>query len=606
MQIIAPQSNALTSPQNFPQRIGRSSTLTLVFSGLLFVLLFLYQTYTNLRTGANRTPIRIRITSSPHILSLPLDAKISIVSQWSEMELIREGQDWSFEKDQLRDANNIVIDTPSGIDLDLYNAQYAIDSREIPEANIHWYPMVFQKVTDEQLLPRTPDKSYTRYQITPEQFRPSIIQKLLGKRSINWGGDVNLLLRSLPLPATFAFSTLILLYGLVLGATAKGNRKTEQNCPKNETQKDRIPGLDHLRGIAICMVLAYHSVYAMFGYDQLGWKENFPNFDHPNLFLALSPATFGYGGVAIFFAVSGFCIHLSYSRSRNKSWFIFFLKRWFRIYPPFFACLVLFAFFFPTTRYAFENPNDFLKYYSQCFLVFNLHQDTFWACNGVFWSVAVEWQLYLIYPLLLVFAKKLTWPLTLLLALAFEVSIRTEVLFHLFQINSPNLNFALRNSATGYVFTWLIGAKLADDYIHNRPLFLRRVPIGLLLFFVFLTLIYRPLSPFSYIAFSLVSVSLISRLLDGRDWTSHLPTNFSKFLAFAGSISFSLYLFHQPLLNASTHTINLFFEPEPTHQLSTLVSCCLSWSPIFVISHLSYRFLELPSIEFGKLYIRKT
>jgi peptidoglycan/LPS O-acetylase OafA/YrhL len=55
--------------------------------------------------------------------------------------------------------------------------------------------------------------------------------------------------------------------------------------------------------------------------------------------LPLFPFSLGGLGVAIFFAVSGFCIHLSHLHNRNKGWSFFIYRRFFRIYPACIAAL---------------------------------------------------------------------------------------------------------------------------------------------------------------------------------------------------------------------------------------------------------------------------
>src|SRR3954454_17663235 len=76
--------------------------------------------------------------------------------------------------------------------------------------------------------------------------------------------------------------------------------------------------IDILRGLAIFLVLIFHALGTAFGFDHLQWGSGLtPNFDVTLSFLLLLPATFGWTGVAIFFAISGFCIHNSYTRDRN-------------------------------------------------------------------------------------------------------------------------------------------------------------------------------------------------------------------------------------------------------------------------------------------------
>jgi peptidoglycan/LPS O-acetylase OafA/YrhL len=54
----------------------------------------------------------------------------------------------------------------------------------------------------------------------------------------------------------------------------------------------------------------------------------------------------GWVGVPIFFTVSGFCIHLSYQRSRENGFKRFFTRRFFRIYPPYLLAVLFFGLIF--------------------------------------------------------------------------------------------------------------------------------------------------------------------------------------------------------------------------------------------------------------------
>ena len=100
---------------------------------------------------------------------------------------------------------------------------------------------------------------------------------------------------------------------------------TASDAPINR----RIDFLDPIRGVAILLVFGYHSLGAAFGHDQLPWGHWFRDFKVAPSFLPLIPVTFGWAGVAIFFVVSGFCIHLSFSRS--PQWRLFFWRRFFRV-----------------------------------------------------------------------------------------------------------------------------------------------------------------------------------------------------------------------------------------------------------------------------------
>jgi peptidoglycan/LPS O-acetylase OafA/YrhL len=66
--------------------------------------------------------------------------------------------------------------------------------------------------------------------------------------------------------------------------------------------------------------------------------------------------TYGHMGVAMFFVVSGFCIHLSHARSNSRSWVEFSRRRFFRIYPPYLLSLLVFYFMWPFRTYSISSP----------------------------------------------------------------------------------------------------------------------------------------------------------------------------------------------------------------------------------------------------------
>ena len=94
-------------------------------------------------------------------------------------------------------------------------------------------------------------------------------------------------------------------------------------------------------------VFLYHSLGVSFGFDKLPWDGLYRNFDTSKSFLALYPLTYGWSGVSVFFVVSGFCIHLSHQRNKEKGWLSFANSRFFRIYPPYILAILLFSFVWP-------------------------------------------------------------------------------------------------------------------------------------------------------------------------------------------------------------------------------------------------------------------
>lgn len=150
----------------------------------------------------------------------------------------------------------------------------------------------------------------------------------------------------------------------------------------------KFTGLDHLRAIAILLVFLYH--YRMFQHpkwvDDIGW--------------------IGWTGVDLFFVISGFLISNQLFKEIRKKQAIglkeFFTKRFFRIIPPYAFTLFLY-FCIPAFREREALPS-FWK-----FISFTQNYGLDVIDKGTFshaWSLCIEEQFYLIFPLSLLFLVK--------------------------------------------------------------------------------------------------------------------------------------------------------------------------------------------------------
>lgn len=161
------------------------------------------------------------------------------------------------------------------------------------------------------------------------------------------------------------------------------NRTTLQ---KNGQQ--RIDFLDGLRGIAILLVIGFH-YYSRYSTA----PDIYPFGDHWAHFPLFE---FGFYGVQIFFAVSGFVVALTLTRCSNLPEFA--VRRLARLWPTMFLCSTIayiFLFFFP---YFFpKNPLDFIP--SLTFIDGGVFEKIFpgykfdWI-DGAYWSLFVEVRFY--------------------------------------------------------------------------------------------------------------------------------------------------------------------------------------------------------------------
>lgn len=142
----------------------------------------------------------------------------------------------------------------------------------------------------------------------------------------------------------------------------------------------KIPGLDHLRALAIILVFLFH--YRLFPHP--AWAD--------------SLGSFGWTGVDLFFVLSGYLIAgqiFKDIRQGNFSLKVFFLKRFFRILPAYWLVLSLY-FMVPTFR-EWESLPPLWK-----FLSFTQNFGLDLRATRTFshaWSLCIEEQFYFLLPL---------------------------------------------------------------------------------------------------------------------------------------------------------------------------------------------------------------
>jgi peptidoglycan/LPS O-acetylase OafA/YrhL len=147
--------------------------------------------------------------------------------------------------------------------------------------------------------------------------------------------------------------------------------------------RERQPGLDLLRALAIIVVVAYHA--ALFGFKLPGRVDRF-----------------GWIGVDLFFVLSGYLIGgqllAPLARDQRLKLGRFFTRRALRIMPAYFAVLAIY-FLLPAWREYSEMSQPLWKFLLSVQNI-ALHGGTAFSHA---WSLAVEDQFYLVLPFLLLF-----------------------------------------------------------------------------------------------------------------------------------------------------------------------------------------------------------
>ena len=158
----------------------------------------------------------------------------------------------------------------------------------------------------------------------------------------------------------------------------------------------RIREIDGLRAIAILLVVAWHYVGASAdaGPSSLLWKVTI----------------FGRSGVDLFFVLSGYLITRILLKNRDASNYFstFYARRAFRILPIYYVVVGIYVIggSFQLSHTLFEGPIPtwiYLIGLQNFWMTFEKTYGAFWL--GGTWSLAIEEQFYLVFPMLVLFVS---------------------------------------------------------------------------------------------------------------------------------------------------------------------------------------------------------
>ena len=341
------------------------------------------------------------------------------------------------------------------------------------------------------------------------------------------------------------------------------------------------PGLDSLRGVAIIMVLLYH----YFPFFRIGWL-----------------------GVDLFFVLSGFLIttHLLKSRRTSSYFRNFYIRRVLRIFPLYYGFLLVFFLLGSFVFSQIGGTSNFGYYASNQWWYWLFLQNWLMIDKGVppepylihFWSLAIEEQFYLLWPLLVFLLKELS-RLKQVIVLVFCTALIVRIIcwnyFHLPVYANYYNSFARMDSLAA-------GAFLATLIHQNNRIPPKLIALSTFFFVLLLSysaLFYRNVShvngAFATIGYSVSAIfftCLCFLALKEKRW----PIQFF-FLRYIGRISYGLYVFHLPILLAGsallTPLLNYHFTLLPTQLTIGLICLILT----FVASLLSYNLIELPLLR---------
>ncbi len=368
--------------------------------------------------------------------------------------------------------------------------------------------------------------------------------------------------------------------------------------PAVRVDQARVPELDGVRAIAIWMVVIGHIFY--------GWPVSQTAFSHIPAFL-LQVIDHGWLGVDLFFVLSGFLITGILLDSRHQSHYFrnFYARRFLRIMPLYFAVVAIFVIFYTHSREYFLLSTVFAANLANFFGVNVPHGP------GVLWSLSVEEQFYLLWPLLVyrLDRRKLTilailivivTPIARGLAVAHGMPIDAAVyLYSWFRFDGLALGGLLAIWVRSSRATPANSYRLVAVFVGLSVLItVAGAPFGLMRKGVLGTALRFNQAQFIFGAFLLAALAL-----KGTRWTAILRTPFARL---SGQLSYCIYLVHLALGDCFQAVIPRFFNRQPDALFGDFGAVIVRGAFIILasvaIAMLSRRYLEEPFLRLKRYF----
>lgn len=373
--------------------------------------------------------------------------------------------------------------------------------------------------------------------------------------------------------------------------------------------------LDTLRFFAFFSVFALHVVFMNSYYNGSDWYQ----------WISSSLIRNGDLGVNFFFVLSGFLITNLLLREREETGKIsipsFYARRFLRIWPLYFAVVIIGFFLLPALLNTNPDaapfapaymhiPNDRIAWYLTFLANFDITYHTYPSpVLAVLWSVSVEEQFYIFWPLLLVLVPKKYLMPALIAVLVGAASFR--------YINWENAA-VIRFHTLSCFSDISMGALLAYGLVHSEKLrlYFAKMPrqtivfpyVAALILIIIRETTYGPM--FYSIAGWVVALepalfsAFFAFVIAEQHYSNESFIKFGRFKLFSswGKLSYGMYCLHLVAIWLVIFIFKTFeWQPDPHSPWVFLLQIILSFGLTLGLSMLSYRFFEMP---FNKIRAR--
>lgn len=312
----------------------------------------------------------------------------------------------------------------------------------------------------------------------------------------------------------------------------------------------RIKHIDALRGIAAILVTFFHLS------GSSGLSMNFASY-----------GKYGYLGVEIFFVISGFILPYSMHRMgyNIEDFWLFILKRILRIYPAYLIAVLIGIVMPLLTGRAVVSTSAILSHLFFTNSILGLD----WI-SPVFWTLAIEFQFYILIGLLFKYVS--------------QSNNRSLILI----VTVAILSLFLKN--VSFIFHWFpffsLGILIYNRKFTNMPQYIFWSLSALLLVMITYVFGLPETAAASFAFLFIVFVRMENK------------TVLNKTLLWLGAISYSLYLVHWEIGRTAVGLARHIPTLGTYELFKVLVGLIIS----LIAAYLLYRFVEKPSIKYsGKI-----
>jgi peptidoglycan/LPS O-acetylase OafA/YrhL len=356
----------------------------------------------------------------------------------------------------------------------------------------------------------------------------------------------------------------------------------------------RVTPLDGVRGMAILIVMLHHAMLCAPIKATSGWQK-----------VVSDIAGEGWIGVDLFFVLSGYLITTILLRTRDQSNYYrnFYARRTLRIFPLYYAAVLLTCVVFPLVSHgnmarSLWTHQAWYWLYIPNILIF-VHGNWFNSLFDHTWSLAIEEQFYLVWPLTvrLLGARRLA-PTVVVIALA-SSGLRVWMSAHGYS------EAQIRALPLSHCDGLALGALLSSLEALKTTISLRR-QLGWALLLAGAILRAPLLRP-------LIGNAVHDNALVGTGWTlmfggilallvtapgAGLARAFSvRPLVFLGTYSYGIYLIHMPLMLAGGKVLGHVAALEADQALTALLLMVFAGGFAIVLAVLSFRYFEGPFLK---------